>query len=200
MKFFDSSVRGYAVVWDHVSLDIATRGPSRYECVPRGALTVAQNLIFDQGHCGINAFAFCHDQSGRAWSDGYGLAFEATLPLTFGGANVHNALREGLRLGVSVQMGALEYEPNLRNGVHVLRRAEVSAISIMGIGRALYPQACCWLSSGGPDHLAPDVEDARRRWSAPSQAHTQQAKSARAKPLFNLALFSQLPAPRRRAA
>jgi hypothetical protein len=199
MKFFDARLRGYALAWDETSLDCARSGPPRYECIPRGALVVSPNLYFDQSHLGrVNAFAFSHDGSARAWQDDYGLAFEVALPLTFAGANVHNALRNGLRLGVSVEMDGLEYEPNLRNGVHVVRRAEVSAISIMGVGRAHYPQACCWLSSSGPDHLAPDLEDARRRWSAPIARHAQ--ASVRAKPLFDLALFSQLPAPRRRVA
>jgi phage head maturation protease len=175
------TIRGYAVIWNRRSHDMATTGAARYETIPPDSLTIAANLRFDSHHFDGSAFAFSHDGSGRAWCDDFGLAFAADMPKTANGYDVRNGLASGLRLGVSVLLAGMEFERDDGGPVAVVRRAEVRAISIMKPGRAVYPDPCVWLASAPAGSLPRDVEDARRRWREP-RAFAPQASAARQAP------------------
>jgi hypothetical protein len=199
------TVRGYAALWNSTSRNFAgprDRSP-RFERVPPGALTVAPTLYFDAHHLGaINAFAFAHDGSARAWPDAHGLAFEGELPATRAGADVLNGLRSCLALGVSVEMGDLQYEPSPRDGVYIVQSATVRPISIVKPDAAIYPDAVCRLATAATGSLPARAEDARRRWREPSPQRAVLASATARRPQFFdvAALMARLPTPRRRVA
>jgi phage head maturation protease len=195
------TLQGYAIVWNRRSRDLAARSESpRFERIPPGALTIAPTLFCDSHHLGaLTAFAYARDGTARAWTDDRGVAFSAQLPSTTAGWDIFNGLREKRALGVSIEVEDLRYEPEPPDHVHVVQSATLRAISVMKPDAAMYADAVCWLASAAPATLPPHAEDARRHWRAPARAPVLHA-SARAKPLFNLAVVAQLPAPRRRVA
>jgi hypothetical protein len=187
------TLRGFALAWNRRSRDLVRSGPPRFEIIPPGVLTVSDSLYVDSHHCGAaTTFAFSRpDRSARAWCDEYGLGFEASLPATMQGMDVHRALTAGLRLGVSVLLDDLRHRRGDRDDIDVVQGGVVRAISIMAPGRAFYADSCCWLASAPAATLPPDVEAARRRWREPSPQRAVFATARRAhKPLFNIAALS----------
>jgi hypothetical protein len=181
------TIRGRCILFNTMSNDMATSGPARYEIIPPDAVIISPDIRFDSHHFEASAFAFSFDGSGRAWVDDHGVAFEATLPPTRNGYDVANALKAGLRLGVSATFAGLEHERDTGDGVAVVRRAEIVAISIMSPGRAVYPQPACWLASASPESLPADVQELRRHWRAPSLLGSVRASAERGRkaPLFS---------------
>jgi hypothetical protein len=140
-----------------------------HETIRHGALAISPDLFVNSHHTGaLSAFAFARDGSPKASWDNHGLKFEASLPDTFAGRDVRNALMAGLRLGVSVEFADAQYETV--DGVQEIVSGTLMGISLTRPGMAYYRQPCVWLADARADTLPKDVRALRNKWMAPEPA------------------------------
>jgi phage head maturation protease len=164
-----SKICGYAIVNNDVSSDISPKNSKVpvYERIRANALTISPTLFINGHHAdALTFFATARDGSLKASWDKHGLRFEATLPETWVGHDVRNALRAGLRLGVSVEMSDMQSETDT-DGVREIVAGTLMGISLTRPGFAYYAKAGVWLDNVAPDTLPPDVRALRSKYLTP---------------------------------
>jgi hypothetical protein len=169
-----TTIQGFAYINGDVSSDISPKGSKKpiFERIRHSALSVSPELFINAHHVGaISAFAFAKDGSLKAsWSTN-GLKFSADLPDTRAGHDVRNALRAGLRLGVSIEFADAKRETGA-DGVQEIVAGTLMGISLTRPGMAYYSKPAVWLADAAPDTLPKDVQALRNKWLSDSRPAT----------------------------
>lgn len=150
-------LRGYAIVWNALSVPIAEDGREIVETVEYGAASWLRSCVSNYGHAEHLNFASIEEGTLSLWNDAKGVAFQADIPATVRGAGIRNAMRDRSQVwGISPHLTFFGRSVAREGDTLIARvtRCRIEHISLTN--SPAYPATCAWLESQ-PEQSMPSI-------------------------------------------